>query len=62
MFKELEESEKSLYKINKRLCPDMVSLKDQLRVKNSYSDNNERISFSLQAVTCNNQTEDCEDS
>ena len=38
--------------LNMRLCPDMDTIKDLLRVKNSYSDKNERVSFSIQAVAC----------
>tara|TARA_B110000285_G_C14934631_1_gene518970 strand:+ start:147 stop:434 length:288 start_codon:yes stop_codon:yes gene_type:complete len=49
------------FKINKRLCPDIEKLKDQLRVKNSYSNKEERISFSIQAVNCDNSTEDCQE-
>lgn len=39
----------------------MNKIKEELRVKNSYSNTEERISFSVQAVNCDNSTEDCQD-
>ena len=47
MFKSLNENALSDYKIEKRLCPDMDKIKKELRVKNSYSNKEERISFSI---------------
>ena len=48
MFKDLGEGDNnSEEKLNMRLCPDMDTIKDVLRVKNSYTDKDERISFSL---------------
>lgn len=45
--------------IERRLCPDMETIKDVLRVKNSYIDKNERVSFSIQAVACDPNLETC---
>ena len=45
--------------IKRRLCPDMETIKDVLRVKNSYTDKNERVSFSIQAVACDPNVETC---
>jgi hypothetical protein len=47
MFKSLNQNDLSDYKISKRMCPDVEKLQDQLRVKNSYSNKDERISFSI---------------
>ena len=52
MFKALGLEEISDEKIKRRICPDMNSIKNILRVKNSYTDKNERVSFSIQAVAC----------
>jgi hypothetical protein len=60
MFKALGE-EVSQDILNKRLCPDMNTIKDILRVKNSYTDKDERVSFSMQAVACDSDTEECAD-
>ena len=49
-------------KTKRRICPDMNSIKDILRVKNSYTDKDERVSFSMQAVACDRANEDCADS
>ena len=43
--------------LEKRLCPDLDSIKDLLRVKNAYSNRDERVSFSIQAVVCNDATD-----
>ena len=61
MFKALGEGDElSEADLNMRLCPDMDTIKDLLRVKNSYSDKNERVSFSIQAVACDqNEDENC---
>lgn len=39
----------------------MKTIKNKLRVKNSYTDQDERVSFSIQAVACDNETETCAD-
>ena len=39
-------------RIKNRLCPDFESLRDILQVKNSYQNKNERVSFSIEAVLC----------
>ena len=61
MFKALGEEEISYDILKRRLCPDMKSIKEILRVKNSYTDKNERVSFSMQAVSCDRDIEDCAD-
>ena len=53
MFEIMGEGEKySEADLKTRLCPDIDTIEDVLRVKNSYSDKNERVSFSIQAVVC----------
>ena len=52
MYKSLGEDIISEDKINMRICPDLETIKEVLRVKNSYTDKNERVSFSIQAVAC----------
>ena len=60
MFEALGEGDNlSVEKLNKRLCPDMDTIKEVLRVKNSYSDKDERVSFSLQAVACDQSLDTC---
>ena len=39
--------------IQKRICPDMKEIEDQLRVKHIYEDTKERISFAISARRCN---------
>ena len=41
--------------IENRLCPDMNLIKDDLVIKNGYSNKKERISFSIQAVLCDTE-------
>ena len=53
MFSTLPEELKVKSVVESRLCPDMESIKDQLVIKNGYSNKKERISFSIQAVLCN---------
>ena len=52
MFSTLPNDIKDLNQLTRRLCPDMDNIKDDLKVKGLYSDPNERISFSIQAVLC----------
>jgi len=40
--------------LEKRLCPDMTSLKDFLKLKNGYTNYTDRISVSFQIVKCLN--------
>ena len=61
MFKALGEEVISDETLKRRLCPDMNSIKDFLRVKNSYNDKDERVSFSMQAVSCDSDVEECAD-
>ena len=61
MFKALGEEEISDEILKRRLCPDMNSIQDILRVKNKYTDKDERVSFSMQAVSCDRDIEDCAD-
>ena len=61
MFKALGEEEISDDILKRRLCPDMKSIKEILRVKNSYTDKDERVSFSMQVVSCDRDIEDCAD-
>ena len=62
MFSDLDEdSQLPEFKIQKRLCPDMEKIKDDLKVKNSYSNKKERVSFSIQAVLCDQPNENCAD-
>ena len=49
----LDEPPVSLEKV---LCPDTEGLGDWYRLKNSYSNVTERSSFSLEVITCNEQT------
>ena len=43
------------YNIGRRLCPDMDMIKDYLQVKNTYNNKHEKISFSIQAVNCDQE-------
>ena len=43
-------------RLKRRLCVDEEKLKDQLFIKNSYSNNKERTSFSVVATVCKNST------
>ena len=53
LFSALPDELKDLNQLTRRICPDMKNLKDKLRVKGLYSNPNERISFSILGVVCN---------
>jgi hypothetical protein len=53
MFNALPDELKIKSVVESRLCPDMESIKDDFVIKNGYSNKKERISFSIQAVLCN---------
>ena len=36
-----------------RLCPDMEQISEQLKIRNGYNSNNDRISFSIEMHKCN---------
>ena len=59
MFSQIDDVYISETDIKKRLCPDMENIKNQLRVKNSYMNKEERISFSIEAVLCDQEGDDC---
>lgn len=60
MFKALGEMNlQNENKIRRRICPDMKTIQDIIRVKNSYTDKDERVSFSMQAVACDSALEEC---
>lgn len=43
-----------------RLCPDIESMREYLKIRNGYSNQNDRGSFSLEIYLCNpNITEGC---
>ena len=58
MFANLPDDSKDINSINARLCPDMDLVKDTLRLKNSYTNKEERVSFSIQTVLCNDEYSD----
>ena len=39
-------------RLQKRICPDLTTLRDHLQIKNGYSNETERISFELNIVKC----------
>ena len=47
-------------KLETMICPDMESIKDQLKIKNKYSNKKDRISFSIQATICDSSQESYE--
>ena len=45
-----------------RICPDLDSVKDHLRVKNDYSNVDDRDSFQIEIVKCNkSRSKNCRD-
>lgn len=55
LFEALPKELKVKSVIESRLCPDMATIKDDLVLKNGYSNKEDRISFSIQAVLCDSQ-------
>ena len=54
---ELEDDVVEIYE--KRLCPDGDRIKNFWKIKNGYSNAKDRISFTIQAVLCNDQAQTC---
>lgn len=50
--------ETSQYYIGRKICPDMEHIKEFWKLKNGYSNQNERVSFNIQAAVCDNSTFD----
>jgi len=40
------------------MCPDIASLENKLKLKNGYSNQTERISFSIDIISCNKLEDD----
>jgi hypothetical protein len=58
-LEEIEEAEKK--QMEKRLCVDMDQIKDYLKVRNPYSNKQDRGSFSISAVICEDVDAGCTD-